>query len=115
MASTIAHSWFSAPDTNRRKIATSEPFWVRALLITLAVAFFGLFLLLPLGVVFAEAFKKGWAGYAAGVLNDDALSAIKLTLLVAADRRARSIWSLVSPPRGLSPSSIFAASSSCCR
>ena len=84
MASTLARSWFASPDNNRRKIATSEPFWVRALLITLALAFFGLFLLLPLGIVFVEAFKKGWAGYAAGVLNEDALSAIKLTLLVAA-------------------------------
>jgi len=84
MAATIAHSWFSAPDTNRRRIATSEPLWVRALLIALAVAFFGLFLLLPLGVVFAEAFKKGWAAYVAGVINADALSAIRLTLLVAA-------------------------------
>jgi len=84
MASTLAHSWFAAPDRQRRRVATSEPFWVRALLITLAVAFFGLFLLLPLGVVFVEAFKKGWAGYAAGVMSADALSAIKLTLLVAA-------------------------------
>ena len=84
MAATLAQRWLSSPDTRHRKIATSEPFWVRALLIALAVAFFGLFLLLPLGVVFAEAFKKGWAGYAAGVLNADALSAIKLTLLVAA-------------------------------
>jgi sulfate transport system permease protein len=84
MSATIAHSWFAAPDTQRRRVATSEPFWVRALLITLAVAFFGLFLLLPLGVVFAEAFKKGWAGYVSGVISADALSAIKLTLLVAA-------------------------------
>ncbi len=84
MAGTVAHSWFSRPDARRRRIATSEPFWVRVLLISLALAFFGLFLLMPLAAVFVEACKKGWAAYVAGVLNADALSAIKLTLLVAA-------------------------------
>ena len=64
--------------------ATDEPIWIRVLLITLALAFFGLFLLMPLAVVFAEAFKKGWSAYVAGVVNPDAVSAIKLTLLVAA-------------------------------
>ncbi|MBN9421493.1 MAG: sulfate ABC transporter permease subunit CysW [Candidatus Accumulibacter sp. 66-26] len=83
-AQSIARSWFSAPDVSRRRLATSEPFWVRAVLIALALAFFGLFLLLPLAAVFAEAFKKGWSAYAAGVVHPDALAAIKLTLLVAA-------------------------------
>ncbi len=83
-AQSIARSWFSAPDASRRRLATSEPFWVRAVLIALALAFFGLFLLLPLAAVFAEAFKKGWSAYAAGVVHPDALAAIKLTLLVAA-------------------------------
>ena len=64
--------------------ATSEPRWVRVLLITLALAFFGVFLLVPLAAVFAEALKKGWTAYAAGVVNADALAAIRLTLLVAA-------------------------------
>jgi sulfate transport system permease protein len=81
---TLSHHWFSTPDASRRRIATSEPFWVRSFLILLAIAFFGLFLLMPLVIVFAEAFNKGWAAYAAGVVNADALSAIKLTLLVAA-------------------------------
>jgi len=81
---TLAHHWFSAPDASRRRIATSEPLWVRAFLILLVIAFFGLFLLMPLVIVFAEAFTKGWAAYAAGILNADALSAIRLTLLVAA-------------------------------
>jgi sulfate transport system permease protein len=84
MAGVITHSWFSTPDASRRRIATSEPFWVRALLISLALAFFGLFLLMPLAAVFAEAFKKGWSAYVAGVVDADALSAIRLTLLVAA-------------------------------
>ena len=56
---------------------------MRVLLIFLALAFFGLFLLMALATVFAEAFKKGWVAYLAGVVNADAVAAIKLTLLVA--------------------------------
>ena len=40
--------------------ATTEPRWVRALLITIALAFALLFLLIPLAVVFTEALRKGW-------------------------------------------------------
>ena len=43
-----------------------------------------LFLLLPLLVVFAEAFAQGWAVYVEALCDEpDALSAIRLTLLVA--------------------------------
>lgn len=82
MASTVAHSWQSG-NTHRQTLSTNEPAWVRVLLITLALVFFGVFLLVPLAAVFAEAFKKGWAAYAAGVTHPDALAAIRLTLLVA--------------------------------
>lgn len=64
--------------------ATLEPFWVRVLLITLALSFAALFLLVPLLAVFAEAFRKGWQAYVAAVIDPDALSAIRLTLLTAA-------------------------------
>ncbi|HEX9996735.1 MAG TPA: sulfate ABC transporter permease subunit CysW [Abditibacterium sp.] len=64
--------------------ATNEPIGVQVLLIGLALAFLGLFLLLPLVVVFAEAFRKGWEVYRASITSPEALSAIKLTLLVAA-------------------------------
>ena len=80
----IAHQWGHAHAESRRTAATDEPPWVRVLLIFLALAFFGIFLLMPLAAVFAEAFKKGWSAYVAGVVNADAVSAIKLTLLVAA-------------------------------
>lgn len=64
--------------------ATLEPFWVRALLITIALAFLTLFLFVPLLSVFVEAFKKGWQAYLAAIIEPDAVSAIKLTLLTAA-------------------------------
>jgi len=66
------------------KIATREPAWVKAVLITLGLSFFALFLLLPLFAVFIEALRKGWDVYVASLVEPDALSAIKLTLLVAA-------------------------------
>ena len=79
----IASQGAAASAASPRAVATSEPFWVRVLLIALALAFFGIFLLMPLAVVFTEAMKKGWAAYAAGIASPDAISAIKLTLLVA--------------------------------
>ena len=64
--------------------ATREAPWVRHTLLTLGLGFFLLFLVLPLLTVFIEALRKGWAVYLAALLEPDAVSAIKLTLLAAA-------------------------------
>jgi sulfate transport system permease protein len=56
----------------------------RRLLIALALAFLGLFLVLPLLVVFAQALAKGVGVYLTAVSAPMALAAVKLTLLVAA-------------------------------
>lgn len=64
--------------------ATSEPAWVRALLLAVALGFAFLFLLVPLAVVFTEALKKGWDAYLVAITEEDARHAIKLTLTVAA-------------------------------
>ncbi len=64
--------------------ATTEPAWVRRLLIGVALAFLSLFLFVPLVTVFVEAFKKGWDVYVAAVTDPDAVSAIWLTLTAAA-------------------------------
>ncbi len=64
--------------------ATVEPLWVRVILITLAFAFLTLFLFVPLIAVFAEALKKGGEVYLKAIVEPDALSAIKLTLITAA-------------------------------
>ena len=64
--------------------ATSESRVTRIALIAAALVFLLLFLLLPLIEVFAEALKMGWAAYATAISSPDAISAIKLTLLVAA-------------------------------
>ena len=53
-------------------------------LIAVALTFLFVFLLLPLLVVFAEALSKGLGEFAAALAHPDAVSAIELTLLVAA-------------------------------
>ncbi len=64
--------------------ATQDPVWARRLLIGLGLAFFALFLLAPLALVFAEALRRGWSAYFSALAEPDALSAIRLTLLAAA-------------------------------
>jgi sulfate/thiosulfate transport system permease protein len=63
--------------------ATSEPALVRWALITVCVVFLGLFLLLPLVVVFVEAFSQGWRVYLRSLVDPQARSAIAMTLLTA--------------------------------
>jgi sulfate/thiosulfate transport system permease protein len=76
----------SAISTTRfeRSSATRESPWVKWTLISLSLAFFGFFLLLPLFSVFAEALRKGWETYWQAIVEPDAISAIKLTLIAAA-------------------------------
>jgi sulfate transport system permease protein len=65
-----------------RRVTTEPPF-VRWLLIGTALLFLGLFLVVPLAAVFTEAFAKGIGFYLHTFNNADAMSAIKLTLIVA--------------------------------
>lgn len=67
----------------KRKASTIEPFWLRTLLITIALSFLALFLFVPLVSVFTEALRKGLEAYLAGLDDPDAWSAIRLTLLAA--------------------------------
>lgn len=67
--------------TNR---ATTEAPWVKWLLIGLASLVLIWLLILPLAIVLMEALKQGWGVYIAALTEPDAMSALKLTLLVAA-------------------------------
>ncbi|NWK75246.1 sulfate ABC transporter permease subunit CysW [Acinetobacter sp. SwsAc6] len=64
--------------------ATREPTWVRRTLIIIAMIFFASCLMLPLVLVFVEAFKQGIGVYLQALVHPDTLSAVKLTLLTAA-------------------------------
>ncbi len=66
------------------KAATGESAATRRILIGVAVCFLGLFIFLPLAIVFSGAFGKGLSVYWATLRQPDALSAIRLTLLAAA-------------------------------
>ena len=55
--------------------------WARQLLILSAWLAFAVFLLLPLTVVLSEALKLGFGTFFSSILEPDALSALKLTLL----------------------------------
>ena len=63
---------------------TAETPLARLLAVGIVVLWLGLFLLLPLFSVFAEALRQGFGAYLEGVSDADALAAIRLTLLVAA-------------------------------
>jgi sulfate transport system permease protein len=62
----------------------TEPWLVRAVIIAIAVTFLTVFVVLPLVVVFAQAFSKGIGAYFSALTDPEALSAIRLTLTVAA-------------------------------
>lgn len=67
-----------------KRVSTTEAAWVRYTLITIALAFLLLFLVLPLAAVFTEALRKGFGAYLDALKEPDAWAAIKLTLITAA-------------------------------
>jgi sulfate transport system permease protein len=62
----------------------TEPWLVRVVIIAIAVTFLTVFVVLPLVMVFAQAFSKGIGPYFSALTDPEALSAIRLTLAVAA-------------------------------
>ncbi|GAA0530574.1 sulfate transport system permease protein [Rhizomicrobium palustre] len=68
----------------KKRYPTQDHPLLRVLLTLIAVSVIGIFLVLPLAVVFSEALSKGWDVAAAALDDRDARSAIRLTLLTAA-------------------------------
>ena len=64
--------------------ATGEGRATRLVLLAIALAFLAVVLVLPLAIVFREAFANGIAAYFAALSDPEALAAIRLTVLVAA-------------------------------
>lgn len=79
-----AVSSLNKPARSSASSATSEAAWVRYSLITTSIIFLGFFLILPLTIVFTEAFAKGMDVYWAAITHPDAAAAIRLTLIAAA-------------------------------
>lgn len=63
---------------------TQDSRWVRWTLTSIALLFLAFFLVLPLIAVFAEALREGVKAYFSALVEPDALSAIRLTLMTAA-------------------------------
>jgi sulfate transport system permease protein len=61
----------------------ADPVWFRRIAIALTVAFLGLFIVVPLLNVFAQAFSKGLAVYFAAISHPHALAAVWLTVVTA--------------------------------
>ncbi|WNG61305.1 sulfate ABC transporter permease subunit CysW [Archangium violaceum] len=76
------HPTSHAPRSNRRLVSGPAP--VRWLLIAVALAFLGFFLVVPLVAVFTYALQKGVGAYFDAILEPESWSAIRLTLLAAA-------------------------------
>ncbi len=68
----------------RQQSSTTEPVWVRWVLILVALVYLTLFLVIPLVSVFTQALEKGVQTYTAAITEKDALAAVRLTLLTAA-------------------------------
>lgn len=64
-------------------VGTQESPLARRLLITVALLFIGVMLILPLVTVFEQAFRRGIEVYLASITERDAVAAIRLTLLTA--------------------------------
>ena len=82
----LVQSQISGMLAPRRGIASraiSEPALVRWLLIGITLVFLGIFLFLPLAIVFATAFQKGVGFYLRAFRDPDTLAAIRLTLIAA--------------------------------
>ena len=68
----------------RRRAPTSESRAAKAVLIAVALAFLGVFVVLPLLAVFTEALSDGLGVFVDAIASPDAQAAIRLTLLIAA-------------------------------
>jgi sulfate transport system permease protein len=69
--------------SSRFSSPTQDPLLLRLVLSAIAVGFVALFLVLPLAVVFKEAFADGVGKALAAVIEPDTLSAVKVSLLAA--------------------------------
>jgi sulfate transport system permease protein len=66
------------------KKPTDDPVWLKALLGALAFSFIAVLLLLPLALVFREAFSGGLSAFWTAITEPDSLAAVKLSLTAAA-------------------------------
>ncbi|QUS41411.1 sulfate ABC transporter permease subunit CysW [Tardiphaga alba] len=74
----------SSPLQPARSPTLTEPRWIRAVIIALAILFLTVLIVLPLVLVFSQAFSRGFEAYLRALIDPEAQAAIRLTLLIAA-------------------------------
>lgn len=67
----------------RKRKHSKESKWIKMILISIAILYLSLLLFVPLIAIFVKAFEQGVVVYLEAITDSDALSAIRLTLLVA--------------------------------
>ncbi|NMW20893.1 MAG: sulfate ABC transporter permease subunit CysW [Chlorobiaceae bacterium] len=72
----------SKPPVAKKRV--SDPISIQILLIGLTLLFFIGFVFVPLGLIFSQAFQKGWSFYLDAISEPYAIEAVKLTLLTVA-------------------------------
>lgn len=72
-----------ALENNSKPQHLTEPAAIKWILITIALLFVGIVVVLPMAAVLAEAFKKGWTAYIEALQDPDAMAALRLTLTTA--------------------------------
>jgi len=70
--------------TKRFSKPTDDPLWLKIVLGAVALAFIAILLLLPLALVFKEAFANGVRAFWTAIIEPDSLAAVKLSLIAAA-------------------------------
>lgn len=65
-------------------MSSGDPWWLRTILLCVALSFLALFLFLPLASVFTEALAHGWRAYLAALRSTETLAAIGATAAAVA-------------------------------
>jgi sulfate transport system permease protein len=79
----MSHST-SATSGGKNRRAANDPAWLQFVMISLALGFVAIMLILPVAVIFISAFSKGVSYFFASFADRHTWSAIKLTLLASA-------------------------------
>jgi len=83
----MSNTFFSGRSGSRRRSflkPTEDPLWLKLLLGGVAISFIALLLILPLALVFKEAFATGLTAFWNAIVEPDSLAAVRLSLIAAA-------------------------------
>ena len=71
-------------EPRRARPALYDPRWARWAIFAFGLGFLALFVVLPVLTIIVEALRKGWDSYFGALAEPDTMSAVRMTLMVAA-------------------------------